>query len=291
MLTFQYPIHEVIRQRYSCRAYKSEPVSADVIQLLAAAAANLQSGPFGTPLRYQVLYATEGDRQALQGLGTYGTIRNPNGFIVGAAGPGSHNLEDYGYQMESLILFATSLGLGSCWIGGFFTRSTFSDKINLVNDEVIPAVTAIGYPKENRHSIDLFRAMSRGATRLPWEKLFFDNRTSTPLTKEQAGPYSTPLEMLRLGPSASNRQPWRVIRQDSRFHFYRNRSQGYGKGTLGYKLGGVLDLQRADIGIAMCHFEYAARECGLHGKWRIEKPDLDTPELPLGYIVSWYEEN
>jgi hypothetical protein len=44
------------------------------------------------------------------------------------------------------------------------------------------------------------------------------------------------------------------------------------------------------MGIAMCHFELAARESGLHGEWRREAPEIDP--LPSGttYTVSWVGE-
>jgi hypothetical protein len=39
------------------------------------------------------------------------------------------------------------------------------------------------------------------------------------------------------------------------------------------------------MGIAMCHFELAARELGLEGSWLAENPNLEAGELV--YIVSW----
>jgi hypothetical protein len=63
------------------------------------------------------------------------------------------------------------------------------------------------------------------------------------LPEGAAGRYLDPLEMLRLGPSASNRQPWRVIKEQGRdiFHLYLRRSKGYDK------LIKAVDLQRMDI--------------------------------------------
>jgi nitroreductase len=61
----------------------------------------------------------------LKGLGTYGFIKGATGFIMGTVGHSEKNLEDYGYVMERAILFATDIGLGTCWFGGTFTRSRF----------------------------------------------------------------------------------------------------------------------------------------------------------------------
>ena len=49
----------------------------------------------------------------------------------------------------------------------------------------------------------------------------------------------------------------------------------------------MVDLQRVDMGISMCHFEMTAAELGLAGQWRVEAPDIGPlPEL-TGYVASW----
>jgi hypothetical protein len=89
-----------------------------------------------------------------------------------------------------------------------------------------------------------------------------------------------------LAPSAHNYQPWRVVLQDSSYHFYLKRTRGYGPGNLTFILLDVVDLQRMEIGIAMCHFELAARELGLAGKWHAGDPNLPNPG-DLEYIATW----
>jgi hypothetical protein len=51
----------------------------------------------------------------------------------------------------------------------------------------------------------------------------------------------------------------------------------------------LADLQRVDMGIAMCHFELAIREFNLNGRWMIEEPEIKTAE-ETEYIVSWVAE-
>ncbi len=84
------------------------------------------------------------------------------------------------------------------------------------------------------------------------EELFFDGAFDTPLTKEKAESLAIPLEMIRLAPSAVNKQPWRVVVVDNTVHFYLKRSKGFSK-------EGKLDMQMIDMGIALCHFALAAR--------------------------------
>jgi nitroreductase len=93
--------------------------------------------------------------------------------------------------------------------------------------------------------------------------------------------------MVRLGPSASNRQPWRIIHDQDQWHFYLRRSAGYGQGISGLFM--ATDLQRVDMGIAMSHFALTAQELGLGGAWRVEEPGIKMPNELTEYVVSWVE--
>jgi nitroreductase len=284
------PITKTIPQRYSCRTYQDRPIEAEGRGQLQAYLDTLRIGPLGADARFKLVAATENDQRALRGLGTYGFIRGAAGYIIGAVRPGKKNLEDYGYLMEQAILAATDMGLGTCWLGGSFTQSSFARKIEAAREEVVPAVTAMGYIPEDQNTVDVRLRRSLGADRrYPWSDLFFLNAFGQPLAPETAGLYAQPLEMLRLGPSASNRQPWRVIRIGEMWHFYVQRTPGYGKGSLLFGLMRLADLQRVDIGIAMCHFELTAKELGLSGQWKIADPGLALPSSTTEYVVSWEE--
>src|SRR5512137_158109 len=154
---FSQPVTEIIRQRYSSRTYLNQPIAADKQAALHQALAALSSGPLGVPVRLVLVAATEQDHHSLRGLGTYGFIRGATGFIVGAVGPGQKNLEDYGYALETAILVATDLGLGTCWLGGSFTRSSFASRMAVTSAEVMPAVVAIGYSADKSRLEKLMR--------------------------------------------------------------------------------------------------------------------------------------
>ncbi len=289
-MNFSRPITEVIQNRFSCRTYLEEPVAIEKQQQLIQYLPKLEAGPLGTSLRFSLIAASEQDSQALRGLGTYGYIRSPSGFLVGTMCPGQKNLEDFGYRMEQAILFATDLGLGTCWLGGTFTKSSFARKISASRDERIPAVVSLGYiPDEDQARQTALRRQIGADHRLPWEALFFDSRFGTALSRERAGRYAVPLEMVRLGPSASNKQPWRIIRDGEAYHFYVQRTKGYHESLLQRMLR-VEDLQRVDLGIAMCHFELTARELGLHGRWAVQEPKIEKPDQLTEYTISWVGE-
>jgi hypothetical protein len=78
-----------------------------------------------------------------------------------------------------------------------------------------------------------------------------------------------------------------VVQDGARFHFYLQRTPGFGPGTLTFTLLGVADLQRVDMGIAMCHFELTAREVDLEGRWIVHEPVLPGPGDRTEYVVTW----
>jgi hypothetical protein len=49
----------------------------------------------------------------------------------------------------------------------------------------------------------------------------------------------------------------------------------------------IEDLQRVDLGIAMCHFELTTRELGLSGEWVVIESRDDQPGHGGEYLVSW----
>jgi hypothetical protein len=282
------PITEVIKQRFSCRAYQDKPITEEHQRLMREFMGSHHIGPLGTQSRFILIAATESDRKSLKGLGTYGFIKNAAGFIVGAMDTGEKDLEDYGYLLEHAILYATDIGLGTCWLGGSFTKSSFAEKVHAGAAETVPAVTAIGYIGDGTIVSGLIRKRAGAVQRLSGEQLFFDRKFGQAISAAEAGVYAVPLEMVRWAPSASNRQPWRIVRCGNAWHFFLQRIKGYGKGSMLYTMLRLADLQRVDMGIAMCHFELAANELGMKGVWTFDDPGIVIPR-GAEYTVSWID--
>ena len=278
---------DVIKRRFSCRIHTDKLIDEDIQLRIKEFLETHNVGPFGNQMRFALIAATEDDHQALKSLGTYGFIKGAKGFIVGALGADAKKLEDFGYIMEYAILFATDLGLGTCWLGGSFTKSNFAKKMNATEQETVPAVASIGYIAEHSKAKDWIRSKAGGAARLPAEQLFFQETFRDPVPLHQIGAYAQVLDAVRWAPSASNKQPWRIVRVGDNWHFYLQRTKGYGKDSLLGKMLRVADLQRVDMGIAMCHFELTAHELGLNGRWVLAEPDIEKLEENSEYTVSW----
>jgi len=275
-------IIESIKMRISSRNYDERTIEPEKRRQIENYLSLNEKGPFGSTVRFQLLDYAQGGQDQTENLRTYGVIKGARLFIVGAVISADKAMEDYGYCMEKNILMATSLGLGTCWLGGTFKRSSFAKKIGLSANEVMPAVSPVGYATEKKTLRDsLFKFLARSKTRKPWEDLFCSNDFNTPLTESDVERYATCLEAVRLAPSASNRQPWRILKKEGSniFHFYLERAKIYAKAIK------RIDMQKVDMGIAMCHFALAARELGLTGSWQQQgnQTNLEDKE----YIISW----
>ena len=285
-MNYTQPIVDLIRNRFSCRLYDPAPLDGQTTAEIERLLAESGGGPLGNHPRFALAAARPDDADALKGLGTYGMILGASAYIIGAIEPADLFLEDFGYQLEALVLKLTDLGLGSCWLGGTLTRSSFAERIGASDAEVVPAAIATGrIGNETLARMNIVRVVV-GARRMAWNDLFFDGEFGRPLTQSAAGDYAQPLEMVRLGPSASNKQPWRVIRtEDRRFHFYLRRTAGKYDPVRAAKTG-LQDNQRIDMGIAMFHFEQTAREADLRGSWQV----LPAPSEAGEYTATWVAE-
>jgi hypothetical protein len=274
---------ETIQTRKSCRTYGSRAIEPEKLAELRQFLTSNRETPFGSKVRFHLIDFNELEISELKKLTTYGVIQGARQFIVGTVIKQSRAMEDYGYCMEKNILKATSMGLGTCLLGGTFKRSGFAGKINLGDSELLPVISPVGYSGDRRSVVDrMFRFVASSDKRKPRHELFYLHDIDTPLDKDNSGSFDTPLECVRIAPSASNKQPWRIMKskgQDAAFHFYLKRSTGYENIIKDIK------LQNVDMGIAMCHFELSARELGLKGDWHADDPQIKSDGME--YIVSW----
>lgn len=270
-------IEEIIRKRYSVRTFNRRPVDAEIKNKIMEFADNI-SNPFGPKVRFKWLESGAPENGK---LGTYGIIRGTDLYIGTAVPEDEHAMEALGYEMEELVLYMTGLGLGTCWLGGTFNRSAFEKAMQLKENELFTIVSPVGYAAEKKSLIEkIMRFGSKGDNRACWEELFFSGDFSTPLTEEEAGEYGLPLEMVRLAPSAVNRQPWRVLYKDGSFHFYE-------KHTKETEAVSEADMHRIDLGIGMCHFHKTADELGLKGCFGDCEPEGVEVPSKYEYIASW----
>lgn len=276
-------VMKTIESRYSVRNYIDKPIEKEKLNIIKTFMEENKKGPMGNEVTFHLIDASEHDKAELKSLITYGMISGARSYIVGVVKPGEYAMEDFGYCMEKLILKASELGLGTCWLGGTFNRGGFAKQVNLSGEELLPCITPIGYTADRKTMKENFiRTLVGAKKRKSPELLFFDNNLNTSLNLDTIGSYAKVLEALRLGPSASNKQPWRIIKDSQGlYHIFLEEDEKYNNTFSGIK------IQNIDMGIAMCHFELAARELGITGQWIKFKPEIEAGKLK--YIVTWKE--
>ncbi|MBN1467683.1 MAG: nitroreductase [Fusobacteriaceae bacterium] len=276
----KFPIEETIIKRSSIRSYESKKLSTSDKEKLMDYINNL-SNPFNEKVNFH--FIEKGLEPKVEKLGTYGIIKGATSFIGVSVPDSEFGLEAAGYEFEQLILYATHLGLGTVWLAMTFSRNEFMSAMDIKKDNLFPAISPIGYSSEKKTIKErLMRKMMKSNQRKSWENIFFKNNFSSPLAKEEAGDYKIPLEMLRLAPSATNAQPWRVIKEKNMYHFYESHKSGASKEDK--------SIKRVDLGIAINHFHLTTLEYNLSGRFeKIESKKSENNE-ELNYIISWISE-
>lgn len=265
-------IQDLVRGRKSVRTYDGSSITQEDQEKLLAFLPKIKN-PYGIPLEYKLLDAKAHGLSCpvVSGTDLYVGAKLKFGPLANVA---------FGYSFELLVLYAQSLGLGTVWIGGTMNRGAYEKAMELGNDEIMPCVSPLGYPAKAPSLRDtMMRRAIKADSRMPFQLLFFDGAFGVPLTEEKAGSLAEPLEMVRWAPSAVNKQPWRVVVDGNAAHFYLKRAKGVSGGA-------VVDMQKIDLGIALCHFELAAREKGLDVTFSTSDPGLPT-ETGTEYIASY----
>lgn len=265
-------ITEHIRNRRSVRSYDGRQLEDNIIEQLFSFRENLDN-PFGLDVDIKFLNAKKNGLVCPMANGTEtfvgGKIKNvPMANVA------------FGYSFEKFILFAQSLGVGTVWLGGTMNRPAFEEAMDMAEDEIMPCASPLGYAAKKMSIKELMmRKAIKADERMDFEELFFDGDIDKPLTRERAGRYADLLDMVRLAPSAVNKQPWRVVLSDNAVHFYLKRSKGFGHESR-------LDMQQIDMGIALCHFALTAEEKGYNIQFLLINPKL-AGDSGLEYIASY----
>ena len=229
---------ELIRTRKSVRTFDGKALTESDIRKLTEYIGTV-TNPYDIPVEFVLMDAGE------HGLSSP-VIQGEHLYIAGKVPLTEHCAEAFGYSFEKAVLYAWSLGIGTTWIGGTMKRELFEREAGVREGEIMPCVSPLGYPAKKRSVKEAgMRLAVRADKRLKEEALFFENDFGTPLHTGDAT-IRTALEAVRLAPSAVNKQPWRIVKQGSSFHFFEKHSLGSG--------GAAWDVQKVDLGIALCHF-------------------------------------
>ena len=126
-MEYQASIIDLIRKRKSCRTFIKKEIEPGEVQKLNAFISDINSA-IDIKARFMLVKRNITENNKPEKLGTYGFISGADSFIIGIISKEEKKVEFFGYNFEKIVLFATDLGLGTCWLGGFFKRSDFEKK-------------------------------------------------------------------------------------------------------------------------------------------------------------------
>lgn len=147
---------DAIKNRYSCRSYSSDPVSDEDVQQIVEAGLHAPSGVNYRPFHI-VVVRDQGTREKLSQTHEYASFcaDSPVVFVVCGDEEQSEHWwpEDCAAVIENMLLQATDLGLGTCWIGirggetrGYDRENHVREVIGAPDEIRISALISCGYP-------------------------------------------------------------------------------------------------------------------------------------------------
>lgn len=256
-------ITEVIENRVSVRTFdKDKELGNNEIETIRHSIREA-STPFGGSFTIDF---KKFDLKGPQSPGTYGTISGAKWYLLMGIADEEMSTLSAGYGMEKVVLKATELGLGTCWMALTFKESDFAKGSEMPANEPLRIVSPVGFPAKKRKLLESITRMTLGsAKRKPMDELFSEENFGIPVGKENK--FYEALSMMRLAPSAKNSQPWRALVSGNEVWFY----------YVSKTAASILDL-----GIGLCHFDLTLKEAGYDGKW---EKSANAPEKE-GYIPA-----
>ncbi len=146
---------ELIRKRYSVRAYKPDPVEEDKLHQVLEAARLAPTAANQQPFQLIVVHTAGREEEVRRIYNRDWFVQAPLVIcICGIPAQGwvrrdgkNYTDVDVAIVMDHLILAATDLGLGTCWIGAFDVQAA-REVLGLPDDVEPIAFTPLGYPAD-----------------------------------------------------------------------------------------------------------------------------------------------
>lgn len=265
-------VKDIIRKRKSVRTFSGEALRTEDKQKLDEFL-NALDNPFGISVEFRFLDAKKHNLSSPVIVGT-------EEYIAAKVSRVPQSEIAYGYSFEKFCLYAESLGIGTVILAATISRSAFEKAMEVKDTEVMPVASPIGYPAKRKSVREkLMRKGIKADERLPFETLFFESSFAQDLTPERAGQFREALEMVRLAPSAGNKQPWRAVVCGDKVHFYEKKAKAMSNNPLG-------DIQKVDVGIALAHFDLTLKERGISGYFAVNNPGFEADDS-IEYIITF----
>lgn len=293
--------NKVIQNRRSVREYKEKIVKQALIDDLFADIKTKRKLKDDIKLDFYFINNGKEAFERLDGfVGYHGKVIKAPHYIYMISEKKEGYLKNAGYIAERLILKATDLGLGTCWVEVPEDDDKVKEALEIKEKGALVALIAIGYPQKESKVLNNNDSKKRSA--FPLAELGYPNADIKYSEEPASGRLSIEdivyikewgksasvddLEnrgmaeafyYMRLAPSWGNRQPWKFIVDGE-------------KVVLAVRNDLNLTSEKVskiEAGIAMLYFELMVHESGIPGKWTLDKIDKDY-RLPDDYFIAGY---
>jgi hypothetical protein len=278
-------LFDLMRARRSCRSFQTRKLTPDDYnELMEYVRLHSEEPTIGSaPIRFEYIAAP---------LTVWPTV-NATEFLVAIA-PKEYNrlaIIDVGRSLQKIVMDATRMGLGTCWIGPGADQSSIvqhlGNRFNPEKDHII-CVCAIGY--KSRYIPLFLRVFNRQFyRRLPLSSLFFTDvhfKESLDVDVPPFNQFGRTYEICQWAPSSYNGQTTRcmaVTKQNgdtlARFDFFAATASRY--------------YAAVAVGIWCSNWEMGCEVIGIQGHFSVLAADergiqdeAALPPLPR-YDVSW----
>jgi nitroreductase len=224
-------LQKAMAHRHSRRKYVPKALEPPVAETLRASLAKLHDGG-KTDIRLVV-----GNGDAFAGFRkSYGMFSGVRNYFVLIGNPTDMvEHERLGYYGQRLVLQATAFGLGTCWVGGTFDRTSCPVKLP-AGTNIICVITVGEVPEKHSAREKLISSLVHRKSKTIEQMMVADT--------EPPDWFLAGMKAVQLAPSAVNRQPVTFTYRD---------------GTVTASVQDIAGEGFAlDLGIAKLHFELGA---------------------------------
>ncbi len=158
----------VIMERRSVRKYVDKPVPDEDLKTILEAGRQAPSAANRQPWHFVVVRDPERRKQVAEACSNQTWMADAGVIIAGIGKPAVSEKwypVDVGIAMQNMILAATALGYGTCWIGAFDEQKV-AQLLGVPDDCKVVALTPVGAPAEQpaarpRQSLSEFASAER----------------------------------------------------------------------------------------------------------------------------------
>lgn len=229
---------ELLQQRHSVRSYTDQPLSETAIKALRAVISEVNS--YLPATRFQLI--TNDDTPFRGKMGAYGVFKGVKNYIAAVIDTGVEGHDQIaGYAGQKVVMKATEIGLGTCFIGGTFAAGNLP--VQMRAGETIRFIIAVGHAAEKKRALEKVLVSMVHRKKMSANQ-FFDSERSAVTLDEARRIYPNiddALAAIACAPSAVNARPARI---------WLDKDNQIWSGTV--KSGGFTQV---DLGIAQFNFE------------------------------------